>query len=469
MAHPHHTPITLDRGHTPTRDRTCAPTDGTARLARQLLVALCALASALFVLPTASAQEQAGLLYSYQRALKYDAIYLQALYQYQATVEAYPTARAALLPQVRLTAGAGRSEPQGTNRGDAYNTQSSNLTISQTIYNRMQSKSLSRAALVRDQAQIDLALAEQSLILRTAQLYFAALDAHYESQFAQTEALLIHQQLTGELNRYTQGLTTLANMQVTEVAYDTALARQLLADRALADARDRLTQLTGDDQMPLLLLSEYPATPPQPTSPEYYLGLADQHNLMIRRTKISHAVANSTIAVQRAQHLPSLTLSGSYADQFSGAGAVDTNNYLTNVQLQLNLPIYTGGATSALVRQAIANTGVAQAQLTQQRRETARSVRAAYRGILTNIARIDVLQQAVDSADRSVQSTQVGFNNGSNTITELLNALRATYTQQLSYHKERHSYALGTLQLNREIGTLKAEDLEGIDLLLERP
>jgi outer membrane protein len=96
-------------------------------------------------------------------------------------------------------------------------------------------------------------------------------------------------------------------------------------------------------------------------------------------------------------------------------------------------------------------------------RETERATRDAYLGVISEISRVNALEQAVRSSRTALEATQAGFEVGTRTIVDVLNSQRALYQAITNYYQSRYVYIGNVLRLKQAAGTLQIQDLEQID------
>jgi outer membrane protein len=136
----------------------------------------------------------------------------------------------------------------------------------------------------------------------------------------------------------------------------------------------------------------------------------------------------------------------------------------------VTVPLFAGGGTSSRVREAVYLHRASREQLQRVTRETERQARDAYLGVLSEIARVKALQQAVTSSRTALQATQAGYEVGTRTIVEVLNSQFALYAAITNFYQSRYEYIMNALRLKQAAGSLQVQDLEQIDQWLkDRP
>ncbi len=134
--------------------------------------------------------------------------------------------------------------------------------------------------------------------------------------------------------------------------------------------------------------------------------------------------------------------------------------------MQLNYPLYQGGAISSRVREAIANKSKSEQDYENARRTVAQNVRESFLRVRTGLAEIGALRQAVASNQLSVDATKLGQEVGVRTQVDVLNALGLLYTAQRDLYRAYYVTIVGQLKLKQSVGRLTPVDLDNVNRLL---
>jgi outer membrane protein len=219
---------------------------------------------------------------------------------------------------------------------------------------------------------------------------------------------------------------------------------------------------------------------PAPGDVQAWVDIAVKQNPSLASRQHSVEAAEYNISTQRSGHYPTLSASvvrndtpawgdttqgvgGTYFGPFHGNNITGT----TTIGVTLNVPIYSGGLTSSLVRQAIFQRDAAQDQFELQRRAVVANTRNAYRAVIAGISEVEATKQAVVSAQSSLDATQAGFEVGTRTIVDVLIAQQTLLQAQSAYSQARHAFVLSGLQLKQSAGTIGVRDIELVNSLLE--
>ena len=86
--------------------------------------------------------------------------------------------------------------------------------------------------------------------------------------------------------------------------------------------------------------------------------------------------------------------------------------------------------------------------------------------MLAEKARVTALKQSVKSNQTALEATEAGFEVGTRTTVDVLDARRRLFEAQTNYARSRYDYILNVLQLQFATGTLDRADLEQINASL---
>lgn len=398
---------------------------------------------------------------------------------YRAVQELRPQARARLLlPEVAGQANTTYNDQDidsslsfgalGSSSDVQFNSRGWIVSLRQPVYHYDRWINLQQADLRISQAGIAVAAARQDLMTRTAERYFDTLSAVDNLRFAQAEKTALGRQLEQTQQRFEVGLIAITDVQEAQAGYDLAVAEEIRAQNTLDNALEALRELTGQFHHALAPLGqEVPLVPPEPADVEAWTAGALDQNLRLKQTLVAADTAEQEITRQNAGHLPTLDVVGSTGYSHTGGRFGTTDTDASAIGVELNVPIYSGGAVVSRTREARYRHEEALENLERQRRTTERETRNAYLGVLSGISRVKALNQAVVSSETAVAATTAGFEVGTRTSVDVVSAERELFRAKRDYARSRYDYILDTLRLKRAAGTLNPQDLEQINGWLE--
>jgi outer membrane protein len=424
------------------------------------------------------------LLDLYHLALTRDAVLQAATHQRDAAIEVHPQALGQLLPQISVSGTAGREREEfqtpvgpsplagncalsGSQSESCYtNAHGYGLTLSQTLWSYESFSRLKEASSLAASAEAALLAAQQGLLLRLASAYFGILSARDQLATARSAREAFGKLLNDAKTRERIGVSPRSDVAQAQSFFDRTEQSVIDAQNALDDAELALTEIVGAHGGPLApLQGEIPLGAPDPASVEAWVASARHDNPLVRSAQLQAEAADRDIGVQRGKGLPSVTLNGSTTHNWQDQ-AFGGNTSLDSVGVQLTWPLFQSGAVASAVRQSRALYRQAQAQYDSAQRDAERQTRAAYRGVVTGIQRIQAAQRAIESGREAVQASQRNVEFGTGSVFDLLNAQNNYSAAQAAYSQTRYDYLAAVLTLKQQAGRLTERDLEMIDALL---
>ncbi len=425
------------------------------------------LSGSLLTAPATPADDLADV---YRRALAADPQYLAATAAYQAALEVKPQSRAGLLPDVGLSGSASRDryDPRTSGPTTYATNQSYSVNLRQPVFRRDRFIQLQQADSRIAQADAVFTSAQQELILRVATRYFAVLGARDNLAFVRADKEALQRTLDQAQQRFEVGLAAITDTLKAQAAYDISISDEISAEQLLADSQEALRELTGSLPDTLEILSDQiPLLVPEPTDQDQWVRSAIEQNPLMLAAQAATETAKQEIQVQNSGHYPSLDMVAgfSYRDNSFG-GVISQERNDSSVGLELNLPLYQGGAVTSRTRQQRSLYEQAVEEQEQQYRATERQTRDNYRGIVSGISRVSALKRAIESNEKAYEAAKSGFDVGTRDIVDVLDAQRELLRARRDHARSRYDYLLSTLRLKQAAGILDEEDLLQVNELL---
>ncbi len=400
----------------------------------------------------------------YNQAKENDPQLLSVAAQRDAAFEAVTSSRSALLPQINLTAGYNINRSNRDSRDS--DILSAGVGFSQELYQRSSWVSLDTAEKKARQADSQYAATQQGLILRVAKAYFEVLRAQDNLEFVRAEKAAVGRQLEQTKQRFEVGLSAITDVHDAQAQYDGVLADEVLAENSLTNSYEALREITGQEYSKLAVLDTKRFAASRTTeSSEALIEKAQQQNLSLLAARISQDVARDNISLASSGHLPSLTLDGgyNYADNRNSNASTPSDYNDFKIGVNLSVPLYTGGNTTSLTKQAEFAYVASSQDLEAAYRSVVKDVRAYNNNINASIGALRAYEQAVISAKSALEATEAGFDVGTRTIVDVLDATRRLYDANKNLSNARYDYILSVLQLRQAIGTLSEQDVMDVN------
>jgi outer membrane protein len=306
----------------------------------------------------------------------------------------------------------------------------------------------------------------QNLMVRTTEAYFNVLYAQDNLQFASAEKQAIARELEQAQRRFEVGILPITDVYEAQSGFDQANANEIEAANNLDNQKEALREIIGENDASLNPLGEQlPLIKPEPTDISAWSDTAEINNFSIISAFNQAEVSRKNIDLQRNGHLPSLDLVASY-------GASDNNSSFgfrgdtQRVGVQMEVPLFEGGAVNSRTRQAAYEYQAAKEDLIAKKRAVNRQVKDAYRGVMSTISRVDALKAAVISATSALESTEAGFGAGTRNMVEVLIEQRNLYRAKRDFSRTRYDYLINSIKLKQAASSLSQADLEQVNRLL---
>jgi outer membrane protein len=450
---------------------------------------------ALALLALAPQANAANLLDVFQQAQRNDPLIREAQATRMATQEAKPQARSQLLPQVSISGSFQETDGDATQNdasiqriftgavdvdSDSERT-TYGINLTQSIFRWDRWVALKRADKVSLQADLDYRAAEQDLAARVSTRYFDVLAAQDTLDASQGTLEALSRQLEQAEKRFEVGLTAVTDVREARAARDQATATVIANKRALATSKEFLREVTGEFYEVLSTPNDdLPLKAPEPANADRWVTSALEQNPRLASARLGAEITRRDIELARADSYPSLDLvfgrqtsnsDGDEVRQVNGAtisqGPTQSDQEGNTVSLQLQMPLFTGGGINSRVRQRVYLHRASRERLERTVRETERATRDAYLGVISGISRVEALKQAVESSQTALQATEAGFDVGTRTTVDVLDARRRLLDAQTAFFRSRYDYILSVIQLKQASGSLSADDVKQINTWLK--
>ncbi len=416
-----------------------------------------------------------SLLELYDAARGHDAAYQAAKSQYEANLAKADQAKAALLPTVNLTAGASttqlRTESSGTTSERDFDTRSVGINATQPLYRPGNFASYQQGTRQTDLAEAQLLAAEQDLIVRVSQAYFDVLASQDSLTFVQAQKTAVAEQLASARRNFEVGTATITDTREAQARYDLVTAQEIAADNDLRVKKLALNQLVGKidtTPYPLAPATTLPAILPEDINTWVQQG-QDQHPA-IRQARIALDVATLETDKAKAGHKPTLDLTASHVVNHniggSAVSSTDSRTQNTTVGVQFVLPLFAGFATQNRLKETLALEDKARADLDAAQRNVAQGTRTAYFGVVSGLGQVKALEAAETSSQSALDANKLGYQVGVRINIDVLNSQSQLYQTKRDLAKARYDVLVGGLKLRQANGSLKGEDLQGVNGLL---
>ena len=423
----------------------------------------------------AQADEKAySLIDIYQQALSHDPTLASALSANKAAQEIIEQGKALYRPSVNFNADANKLSTDiryiGVNRDPStanFETYKYGVDLRQPIYRKQNLVQMDQSKTQVSQADKQLHLTQQLLILRVTQAYFDVLIAQDKIDLIAAQKLAILSQLEQAKANFEVGTSTITDVNESQARFDLVVAQEIANINELQIAKRAIQALTGKIPQKLATVRADIKANQLEHTVDKWLEVAVVNNLNVQIQQDAAKFAEQEVERLNAAHLPTLDAVASYTDSYANgsASAFGSGNELQTaaIGLQLQIPIYQGGAISSRARQAVLSYQKAQDDVEIARTSAELETQRSYLNLSTSIAQVKAYEQALVSSQSQVDSTKLGYEVGVRTSIDVLNAEQQYFLAKRDLLQSRYNYLMSIIRLKAASGIVAEADLADIN------
>jgi len=409
-----------------------------------------------------------GLMQAYQAALQNDPTYRSSYYANEAGRENTKLGLSNLLPNL---SGSYNASQNRTTRvigpqtyAEDYISRSAGVQLRQSLFNLDGWARYKQGKAQSDYAGAQFASQQQEVIIRVLSAYLDVLFKDDLLKLAKAERDLYAEQRKVNDRLFEKGEGTKTDMLETQARLDGAEAQVLESLDNQAVSRETLARIIGGDVGALdELTQDFRVMPSDGQSFEHWKTIAVERNPDIKTLVYGAEIAHQEYKKAIAGHAPRLDFVANYSKNASDSiTTVNQDTTVRSIGIQLNIPLYSGGAVNAQARQALANEEKSKADLQVQTDKILTELRKDYSALLSSVSRIAALEKSVASAELLIKATEQSIKGGVRINLDLLNARQQFYTSKRDLAQARYNYLLTSFRMRASVGTLGADDMRNM-------
>lgn len=415
----------------------------------------------------------------FARALEHDSELSRQRYMFKATEEELPMARSQLLPQMSAsgsylwqdstniqTSPDDFGLDQSAQRPGEIDETIWQVQLQQPLFSLERWRGVDVATAQISAAELQLAVVERDLALQVSEAYIEAYLAAQRLGLLESQKESLELQTRQAQRAFDLGIGDRINLLEAQSSLDRAVSDAVLAENELDNALSTLERLTGvlpafrglaiGELSNVNLKREWGA-------PNEWLSQAEG-NLNVLLALEEQRVSEADASTRQAGYFPEVNLNLSYSDRKSDDQLRESEDYRASVEV--SVPIYRGGYTTANVRQGEKRVEAGRAAVQNERNLAAQEVRQRLRSLSGTVRQLDALRQSIQSSELFLQAAERGEQLGLRDLVDVLDARASLYDQRIEYVDAIGNYALDILALQSAVGGLGSDDLAGIMSLL---
>jgi protease secretion system outer membrane protein len=411
-----------------------------------------------------------NLMEAWRLALEQDPEYQAARYARSAGLEERAMGMAALLPVISWDYQQSRHHSEvsmgGRSEFRRYDSNASTWSLRQPLFDYEVWNRYRRGDAGARQAIARFRERQQDLILRLFRVWSQALLSREQHELLVAQKRALQEQYRLNKRLFQEGEGTRTDLLETQAQLSLADVRLMEQQNSLDIRLRELEAMTGvaltiQKLTPLNAL--FAPVPLRPQNFSWWLDLALKNNAQLQALGLGLLAAKYDIERQRAGHLPRVSLIASKRHSRSDTESSYHQRYNTDtVGIQIGIPIFSGGAVSAGVRQAQALYEQTQWEKDRETVAVQLALRQRFNLLTSTQAKIDALMQSVQSTLALISATRQSVSGGERINLDVLNAQMQYYSARSELVAARYDWLIAWLELHYYAGTLDDAILERV-------
>ncbi len=376
-----------------------------------------------------------------------------------------------LLPQLSASSSFNRTK-YDNHTGDPalYNNERYVLSLTQYIYNKAAWENYQKYKSLARQGEFQAVEAQAEATVDLAQRYFVALASDDELELVIAERRATQKNLDRVNALYDRKLAMITDVLDLKARVDALAAQEVEARNQVRLSREDLSELVGRPVTEKLsrIREDVLLTVPG-EGLDVWIDRAVAANPALKARQSALDAAEAAVREGKGGHYPqlSLNLSAQRSDiGYDNTLAPLSDSYVASVGVQV--PLYSGGSTSARVRGLYSDRLATEQDLEAVRRQVVKETTGAFLTAQSSIERIRASRNALESAEKSSVAAERGFKFGVGNAVDVLTSVQNEYATRRDLLKAQYDFITNLLVLNRWAGRLSEQSVENVNVWLAR-
>ena len=408
------------------------------------------------------------LMQLYREARLEDPQILASHARAQAGQEHQREAMGALLPHLSFNAGTNRIHQDSDLVQRSYDSESYNLVLRQYLYNKTAWENYRKFQSLARQSESQALDTQAEAAVELARRYFLALAAEDELELVRAERRTTQSSLDRVNALYEKQLALVTDQLDLKARVDLLAAQELDARNQASISREALAEIVGRpvkerlnrirDDVDLQVSTQ---------SLEAWVRDGIALNPALKANESSVEAAGAALRSGKGGHYPTLSLNLSALqtnEGYNNSLAPRTDSYVAGIGIQV--PLYSGGSTSARVRGLYQDQQVAEQELEAVRRRVVKEITSAYLTASSNGEKIAANRLALSSAQLSRVAAEKALSYGMINSVDVLASVRNEFRARRDLLKTQYDFLSNVLILNRWAGKPPADSIANVNVWL---
>lgn len=375
-----------------------------------------------------------------------------------------------LFPQVVANANLSENRRNVLALSQKFDGERYSLQLRQALFNWQAFSARKQAYLIEDQAQAVYFYELAFLLTDVTEKYFNVLQAQDALESIASEIDAVSNQLNQVQSLYDRQLAQITDLYQTQASLAAVQSEQLQLETDLAIRQEFLRTVSGINVGELFRLDNDAEIPPLENSVQFYVQQSRERNQQILAREYALQAAQEQVSGTKGAYMPQVTFIAARQDSDVGFDNLPINRTdNTYIGVDVSIPLFAGGSNRAAVSEAVSLRAIAENELRSIRLEAGEQVRSAFLQVQSSESRTEAARILVESTTLAAEAMQQGFELGTVTSVDVLDALRNRYQAERDFQRTRYEHIQYLLLLKRETGILEAEDLVEVGTWLIPP
>ncbi|UVC19220.1 TolC family outer membrane protein [Mesorhizobium onobrychidis] len=363
------------------------------------------------------------------------------------------------------------SHVNGKNKNKRTTTGEYGGQVKQTLFDGFQTRNNVAAAESQVRASVEsLRDTEENILFKAAQAYMDVVRDRQVAVLTHQNVRFLTEQARAARSRFKVGEVTRTDVAQADASRASAVEQLAAAREQVLVSAATYRQLVGHE--PGRLRAASPLSKLLPASLDAALVTASREHPTILASE--HLVDAAAFSVKSAEGvlLPQLSASAGVSSAYSNTSPIasqqDGTTNSATIGAKLTIPIYSGGRTSALVRQNKESLSQARIDIEVGRDLVRQQVTAAWTTYTAARQTLAANRQVIAAAQLALNGVVEERDVGQRTTLDVLNAQAAVITGKINQAKAKHDVVVASYGILQAIGHLSAECLN-LQVIKYRP
>ncbi len=339
------------------------------------------------------------------------------------------------------------------------------LSLDQPLLDMEKISRARRGAREMDIATMELVKAREELIFRVIERYFSLLSARDEVDLANSKLQFLASRLETAQAGHDLGLGDQSDLFDIQARYETTMATRALLRAKLVDAEEALVELLG---VPVEEALERPNIEkvfvPPGNDLDHWLTSAKKKNINCRISKVQAEAVRMDGMIAAGRFLPALSFFVEYerANPENDVNGYGWDRDRTDYGLKLQMQFLSGGSDVADVIAFKRRYRASKQRVIATQRSVIRQTKSTWSSLQETLKTIQMHKLAVAANKKSLQIKEAGYQEGLQTMLDVLNVQKDYFSAVNKYQNARYDYVIIWSKFKQLIGDLTdiGEDLD---------